>query len=303
MGFCPTCRQEFESFATRCPDCEVELTDSLDPATGGGAGLQLMLVLASDPETAEVMRGAIAPTGIPIGAVPEGGPKLPGDAVGLLLPKDFANQAIRAIDAHPKLVRGSIKLTDDGEPTLFFKLSDGSEDVLDRSVLAGSVPEIVARGDEVVIPLLEFVRVGDDADREVAVRALRGFGERGIELLARQLAVLAREQREGALYHVVRELREKLTSADHLSELVEVAADAGLETGARTLALHALGRLELRAVHPGIVALLADEDPVVREEADEALCTLSDEDMGFEPDLDDGAIAALQQKWTEWFTR
>ncbi len=302
MPFCPSCRQEFESFASACPDCDVELTEALAPAAGGPS-FELLLVVASDEETAEAMRTALAPSGIPVGAVAEDGPKLPGNAVGLLLPREFANQAIRMLDAHPELVRDALQLEEGEEPVLFFKRGDPSAAALDVEILSRPVAEIVARGQEAVVPLLEFVRIGDDVARDRAVRALRGFGDEGLVLLARHLAVLAREQREAAFYHVGRELRERLTDASALDDLIAVAADGSLETGARTLALHALGRLELKEVWRGIVPLLADADETVREEADEALCTLSDEDMGYEPDLDAAGIAAVQEKWTAWFSR
>lgn len=302
--FCPNCRQEFEAFAAACPDCDVALAESLEPGAAAASAFQLTLVVASDPETAALIKTTLAPTSIPVGdAETDAANRLPGDSVGLLLPYEFTRTALGAIDANPELTRGLIPL-DEGDPAVFVKRTDpadGPGPALDLSLLHLSVPQLVARGTGVIVPLLEFVRIGDDPARDHAIRALRTFGPEGQGVLARQLAVLARELREAALYQVVREIREKLQDASALDDLVAVAGDRGLATGVRTLALHALGRLELKAVHPALIPLLADSDPIVREEADEALCTLSDEDMGFDPEMGPEEIAEIQARWLAHF--
>jgi len=303
--FCPKCRQEFEAFAELCPDCEISLADSLEPGAAGAPAFQLTLVVASDVETAVLIRETLAPTGIPVGDVEtDAKNRLPGDSVGLLLPYEFTKTALGAIDANPGLTRGLIPL-DEGDPAVFVKQTDptdGPEVALDMSLLTLTPAQLVTRGTGVIVSLLEFVRIGDDAARDHAIRGLRAFGPEGLSVLARQLAVLARELREASLYQVVREIREKLTDSSALEDLIAVVADGRLPTGSRTLGLHALGRLELKDVHPHLIPLLADPDPIVREEADEALCTLSDEDMGFDPDMDPAEVAATQERWRSHFS-
>ena len=55
--------------------------------------------------------------------------------------------------------------------------------------------------------------------------------------------------------------------------------------------------------HAPRLELLDDADPVIREEADEVLCTLSDEDMGFDPELPPAERREVAGAWRAWFER
>jgi HEAT repeat protein len=88
---------------------------------------------------------------------------------------------------------------------------------------------------------------------------------------------------------------------DALRPLTDVALDRGVAPERRCLALHALGRLGVAAVHRDLVTLLDDPDPSVREEADEALCTLADEDLGYDPDLPSAERRTFADKWLRFF--
>jgi hypothetical protein len=53
---------------------------------------------------------------------------------------------------------------------------------------------------------------------------------------------------------------------------------------------------------PEIIPLLSDEDPDVRDEADNTLCTLSDEDMGFDTEAPEPERETIRRKWQEWWS-
>ncbi|MBI4878586.1 MAG: hypothetical protein HY812_02860 [Planctomycetes bacterium] len=299
---------------TVCPDCDARLVDALEPRPArAGQDLRLALALAADQETAAIMRAALAGAGLPAGTAEGGVREATGEAVAVLLPADFYRQALGILDADPRLVRGEALAggaeEEDAaaEPLPLYRRrgAAGAEGlpVQDLDVLRLPVSDLAARGVEVIVPLLEIVRRGDHAARDRALLALQAFGDAGHEALVRLLGVLARENRQAAVFAVVREIRERVLDAALLEPVLSAAEDAALPFEPRCLALHALGRLEVKAVHERIVRLLDDGDSMVRESADEALCVLADEDMGFDADLPAAERRAYMEKWRRWFAR
>jgi hypothetical protein len=86
MPFCPECRAEYRAEMRRCPDCDVDLVDSLplEPEANDAEGLELV-ELASFPDYPEaemikeilesngiqtVLRGETDPIGAASGAMP-----------------------------------------------------------------------------------------------------------------------------------------------------------------------------------------------------------------------------------------
>ena len=67
-----------------------------------------------------------------------------------------------------------------------------------------------------------------------------------------------------------------------------------------TLALHVLAQFPVSSTAHGLVQLLSHEDAVVREGADEALCALSGEDMGFDAEADAAERVEAVEAWTRW---
>ncbi len=313
MPFCPSCSQEYESHVTVCPDCDARLVAALEPRSARpGGDLRLAFALAADEETAAIMRAALAEAGLPAGTAEAAGGEAAGGALAVLLPADFYRQAIGVLDAEPRLVRGEApaggaedEAAADTVPLYRRRGAPGAEDlqVQDLDILRLPMAELAARGAEVIVPLLEIVRRGDHAARDRALLVIRALGAAGLEALLRLLGVLARENRQAAVFAVVREMRERAVEAAQLEPLLAVAGDASQPFEPRCLALHALGRLEAKVVHERLVRLLDDGDPMVRESADEALCVLADEDMGFDADLPAERRREIMEKWLRWFRR
>lgn len=294
MPFCPTCRQEFESFARACPDCEVALVDSLPDPTATPAPPPTCIV-GVDEDAAGELLGLLRSVGIP--AAPVDAPETGRPAV--LVPADAAATALQVLEAHEGLVR------EPGDPPTFRRVESGGAEVaddepLDPSLVSGSVREIAARGPEAIGALLDYIRRGEGEARRKAVLAVQAMGPVGQAALVRHAALLSRERREQAVFAVIREVRERDVPAEPLAELIGVATDAAASPDVRVLALHALGRLPARkAVAPAAVALLDDDHLEIREAADEALCNLFDDDVGFEGDAAPEERAAAVSRWRE----
>ncbi len=310
MRYCPSCRQEFEAFAAQCPDCAVALVETLDVSSPPpGLGLELHLILAEDAEVAGWVRESAAATGVPLGALDEGDPVegAPAGSVGLLVPGHFSTVVARALAADPRLEPSTFDLTGpDGEIEVvhLYRRAAATEAApaeLSLGLLREPVEQIRARADSVIVDLLRIVEHGDESARAIAAQRVAALGPVGLGALARHAARFAAATDAAGVHAIVRGLRERLQDAGALSDLHDVAADGQLPVEARVLALHALGRLGLRAAYARILPLLDDADETVREEADEALCTLADEDMGFDPDLDAEARRAVIERWRAWF--
>ena len=311
MPFCPQCRHEFESHAADCPDCEVVLVEEL---VEGGAEPQfrLMLLLGADEEVLDLLEQTLGRARIPVCRLdPE---RLQSDSLeaGLMVPQELFRQAVSLLDGDTRLLRTSVVVNvkdDQGEPQeqalvcyrLFDRTESGAGEIRAPELLQQPTQVLVSRGAEIVNDLLEFIRRGDETTRQKALSVMCGMGSESLEALARMLAVLAREGREAAVFAVVKMIQARLSDPAQLTDLIAVALDAGLDPVHRALALHALGRCELTGVYEPILALLDDPYLIIREEADETLCALSDEDMGFDPDLPPEERAVIREHWRIWF--
>ncbi|MFH0947172.1 MAG: hypothetical protein V2A76_18445 [Planctomycetota bacterium] len=313
MPYCPDCRQEYESFATSCPDCNVPLVAELEAvASSKDPSLALAILLASNAGVAGLMREDLRQVGIPVGELGEGVLPEDGELAGLLLPQPMFRQVLTVLDRNPKISRTTREIPMPGEDgqerveTIVCYEARKEEDAVEEEIKGSPLldrprSELIALGSEVVEELLTLVRRGDQPTREQAVVVLNAMGDVGLAALASMLAVLSRDGREGALFSVLRMIRERIEDPALLSDLLDVAGDSSLKARPRALALHALGRSGLPPVYERILPLLDDPDHFIREEADEALCTLADEDMGFDPDMRAEERAKVRERWRIWF--
>lgn len=297
MPFCPTCRQEFESFASRCPDCEVALVPELGapPPAAQAAAPDAITLVGEDADVAAHILRLLGAHGIPAT-----GGTAAADGMPVVVPTEFARAAYSLLSKDRGLVA-----VDAGETIRFHRADPAAnmreQAALDRGLLKRPTSELVDRGAEVIGALLDFVRVGSAEERQRAAYVICRMGEPGQRALARQLAVLVQDASEEAVYGVVRELRERLKDATLLADVVAIAGDAAVGAEVRGLALHALGRFELPALAAGILPLLSDADLAIRELADEALCSIADDDMGFDPAADAAGRAESIARWRRFF--
>ena len=63
--YCPQCKSEFESWVSKCPDCDVALVPELPPDLEHDALEVRSLLETSDPDLLPVLLGALRAAGIP----------------------------------------------------------------------------------------------------------------------------------------------------------------------------------------------------------------------------------------------
>lgn len=288
MKTCPKCAQEFEDFAADCPDCEVPLA-----APGAGrAGNQAVTMLMADPMAATVARDALMEAEVPF--LPQSVPGTP--FTEFLFDPAEAERARDVLAAQRSLRAGSAA---SGAAAYTYQEVEAS----------GSEPAWVAlpalpRDPEQALALLaQALRLGAPAVRAAAAARLAASGRPGLDALVQALTEFLTQNKDAAVFAVTRELRERPLDAEALHPVVAVAADAGQPLERRLLALHALGRFELPKLGRPLVALIDDPIPEIREAADETLCCLTDEDLGFDPHLTSDERRAFLARWDAVFRR
>lgn len=309
MPFCPSCTQEYEGFVRRCPDCEVELVEALDAAAEPAVGSAPLLAL--DANAAGQMHALLKRAQVPAVTAAAGDAAFGAEAVAILVPSQLLSGAVRALDADAALVRVAVRAAAEGESEedalIAYRSFDPAVDrarvAYDPELAKLSLGQMIKRGEAIVPELLELVRLGDETVRGKAAAAAAMIGARGVQALCSLAALLAREGREPALYAASKELRERVTDVAMLEDVIVLAGDGAAPQAQRSLALHALGRAGFAGAWPRIVPLLDDADPQVREDADEALCTLADDDMGFDADAPSDERRRVMQRWSEHFTK
>ncbi|MBK6941113.1 MAG: hypothetical protein IPH13_13105 [Planctomycetes bacterium] len=288
MKTCPKCAQEFEDFAADCPDCEVPLT-----APGGGrATAAAVMLLMADPMAATVAREALMEAEVAF--LPRSVPGTPFTEF-VFDPADA--ERARLILAEQRTLRAG---TGAGGSAVYTH----QEVEVDGSEPAWAALPALPRDPEQAVPLLaEALRRGAPAVRAAAAARLAGSGRPGLDALAQALTEFLMQSRDAAVFSVTRELRERPLEADVLRPVVAVACDASEPLERRLLALHALGRFELPKLGRHLVALIDDPIPEIREAADETLCCLTDEDLGFDPHLTSDERRAFLPRWDAVFRR
>lgn len=296
MPFCPTCRQEFESFATDCPDCEVKLVPELKVATAPAT----VAIAVADERAREYIQAMLAQAGVTVKV--SGGAEVgfrPGTSL-IHIPTPFAQGVLQALGGDPSLAEVEApKSTKVPVVAAFASVvkRGATDEIRDPPLLKDPIPMLVRRGEAILPELLDLVKRADKESREVAIRAVLAFKDVGRNALSDALASLAREQRSEALYAVARLLRDSKSGPDVYQPLVAVCADSKLHVDARCLALHVLGRSESLSYAPPVLALLDDASELVREAADEALCSLTDDDVGFDPEAAAGDRKRYIDDW------
>jgi hypothetical protein len=122
-----------------------------------------------------------------------------------------------------------------------------------------------------------------------------------LRVLDRSLDAVLLEAIEGGrrreTFALVRELKEQ----PPLDLSLQIAARLPqLDLAALVPALHALGQLPDLRVAPAVLSLLEHASEEVRVEADEVLCWISGEDMGFDAAANDAERAHAIGRWQSW---
>ncbi len=304
MSFCPSCRQEYESFATECPDCEVKLVAELPsndrraPTTAG--------FFVTDERLRDHVIAMLRSAGVKAEGSTAASHGIRTAGFVIEVPTAYAQGVASALGNDPNLEEIETPPSDRLPLVGAYKISPrrAPDDAIHESaLLKDPVPILVRRGEEIVPELSELVRRGDPKLREAALGVVYALGARGRKLLNELLLPLAREKRSEALFAAAKILRDMRATAEEWEALFALANDAKASIDSRCLALHVLGRTEMLPFGVRLLPLLDDADELIREAADEAICTLADDDMGFEPEMQPAARAPVVEKWRKHFQR
>jgi hypothetical protein len=279
---CPKCSQEFEDFASQCPDCEVPLAAPGAARSANGAAVLRM----ADALAATIARDVLMEAGVDF--QPHAVPGTPFTQF-VLDPADL--ERATGVLASQEGLRADAGV---GGVTTYSAIETGDEG---SEASLSALPPLPRDPREAISVLADALRKGAPPVRAVAAARLGAAGPAGIEALVAALPEFIEQKKDVAVFVVVRELRERAIDADALKPLVKTARDADARLELRLLALHALGRFELPKLGRELLDLIDDPIPEIREAADEALCCLTDEDLGFDPHLASDERRAFMARW------
>lgn len=322
MPWCPQCRQEYEGHVARCFDCDADLVEELvpggpaveaprapggdggpaaSPAPAGGPGGEgepegddeggEEWIQVADPEAMAYVRQILTALGAAYDEEPG-----PEGGTSLRIRGGAARAVLRAMDeeAFP-VVREE---TSEGPR---FRKHDPSRDpeILDPPILRQGIGELRRGGREAVDQLVAIARTASRARREESLYLLGKLGEAGEEALVTLAVEHAGEGDEGRLLAVLRTLQEAGIFRRRVEPLEPYLSHR--DPRVRRLAAVAAGRMGAVACAPGLIALYEDCDPLVREEADDALTRLSGEDLGYEADHDTEQARGCVERRRQWW--
>jgi len=297
MLICPKCKQEYDEGMTDCADCLVPLKSALDAQeTGPGAEKMEAAVFRGESEEAlDLMLRAVAVHHIPTKCASEV-PGLEMKGHLMLVPSLMGDKVQKILDHGVQMLIGD----GEGEGRVYriYKQSRENE-IRDPELLRRSIDSLAAGGQEVMDDLLEIVVRGDAAARHRAAYALSCMGEEGTDALIHLLRVAVEKEQQEVATSLIRVIRDEVESAGGWEEIYG-CMHSNLS---RILALQAIAVLGDLSAFPSVLAMLEDENSEVRDEADNVLCILTDEDMGFDTDAPEDERRAVAGKWEEWWAK
>jgi|GEM_PF-442082 len=307
MSFCPNCHEEYEGGVEECFDCGVRLVESLDESSKTSRAQEYLTFRAGSANDLAVMKEALERWDVPCRLAASAGPDgiEEGDASEehlLAVPAQFGEKAMRVLAQLTHLgwspgaegPTDEAQAADDGAPA-----NEPSHELIESaSLLEQSLTEIARRGDEVIDELLKLVAQGSAGIQKKAARALVFMGPKGEDALIELMKVALENARMETVTTLLAALREAEYAGPAWRELRPYLQR---EAAIRIKTLEILSHLGELGTIPDIMPYLSDPDPAVRDEADNALCMLSDEDMGF-----DGRAAPEEREqcialWKEWW--
>ena len=292
MPICPQCREEYEAGVTQCFDCDVGLVESLDdvPSTGEGPGK--VVFTAGSEEELEGMEACLKQWQIPY-SLASNEPNVDIDGHGLVVPPQYGDKAAQMLLAHAKLAQKGGSCAASG---------CGSHDAElgESELLKQPLGALARKGESVMDELIEVVVKGNAAAQRRAALALSYMGPKGVQAIVGLMKVaLEKEQIETVtvLLTVLRQTEFVVVEWQEFLPYLQHDVDV------RTKTLKVIGHLGDIDAFDRVLPLLSDPDPAVRDEADNTLCLLSDEDMGFESDAPQEEQSRCIDLWKEWWER
>lgn len=294
MPICPKCKQEYEAGFAQCADCMVSLVDRLDDS-GEAEAPQAAVFRAKNEDTLELMVAAVALHHVPIQRRTEV-PELDLRGHLMLVPAEMGGRVSQILD------HGLPMLIADGEGSeRVYRIyeKENEEEIRDPELLKNSAAYIVAMGEEAFDELMEIVTRGDKPARHRAAYVLTQFGDTGVLALIKLLKVAVEKEQHDTAMSLVKVLRDEVETTRGWEEF-EGSLNKG-SPASKILALQAVAAFENVAAFPAVLPLLEDPVDAVRDEADNTLCILSDEDMGFEAEASEAERREVIDCWQAWW--
>ncbi len=292
MPICPQCREEYEAGVTQCFDCAVSLVDSADDLPSSGEGPGKVLFTAGTEEELEKMEACLKQWQIPYSLASDE-PNVDIDGHGLLVPPAFGDKAAQMLLSIAKPAKTGGSCSSSG--------CASHETVTEESaLLKHSLGAIARMGESVIDELIELIVNGNQATQRRAALALSYLGPRGIQAIVKLLKVALEKERIDTVTILLTVLRQTDCVVEEWREFLPYLQ---YNKEVRMKALEVIGHLGELEAFDRVLPLLSDPEPEVRDEADNTLCLLSDEDVGFESDASMEEQLRCVELWKEWWAR
>jgi len=311
MPFCPKCHEEYEPGVTECFDCGEKLVDSLEEGSGGGnpAGdpAEMVAFKARSSDELDVMENSLKQWNVPCLRLED---KEPGDAgsdlafgkdrLALAVPQPFAEKAMQIL---ARVTQVHVDEPADGETAGEEEAGAEKEaqdgEIHESPLLARPLTEVARMGESVLDELITLVIRGSVPLKKRAAIALSFMGNLGFVATLKLMKVALEKEEEETVNILMASLRDAEYKGDEWREFLSYLKDKSPLVRAK--ALEVIGQLGDKSAFPDVMPLLADGQSRVRDEADNTLCLLSDEDMGFEADASPKKRARVAEKWKAWW--
>jgi len=298
MSICPKCKQEYETGVQECADCMVVLVEELESEESEqSAPVSFAFFRAQNEEVLDLMFNSVAHhQHLPVQVtdeIPEKGLK----GHFLITPDVTAGQVGRILDtAVPDLIGEG-----EGLERVYRIYHKGEEhEIRNPEILKKPIFELMEEGEKNIEELAEIVVRGDKNARQRAAFVLASLGEPGAKVLVELLKTAIEKEQNEIVLSLIRVVREEFDAGFAIEEFSPLLE--GSEQN-KILTLQVYCAFANIKAFPMIIPLLADSSPLVRDEADNALCELSDEDFGFDTEADEDERNKVKANWAAWWER
>jgi hypothetical protein len=215
------------------------------------------------------------------------------------VPEEFFRRAFNHLSGdYPAIVVG----TKGGVPVFSAYSPEKSDEIRNPELFQKGIRKVVKKGEAVLPELVPIVLRGDAEARRLAIIAMARIGGQGLYALVEMLKK-ACQAADLVLFNALvsgiqGEYRKGSLLGSDFFELFESG-----EKHVRVLAVRAAAKLGGSMGIPRLIKLLSDSDETVQEEAHDALCQVTREDMGFDVQRPREEKEAAVLRWAAWWDR
>jgi hypothetical protein len=305
MPFCPKCREEYEAGVSECYDCGVDLVASAADLDELAQEKEFVAFKARKASELAAMEEALKRWEVPCRKL-DANASDGEDGCALIVPARYSTKAMQILSNLTDLSRGS---DESGEESGDEKPAPDAascrtgccgtasaptgSDLLDRPLF-----ELARMGPAVIDGLIENLLGGNAVAQKRSARALLYLGDEGITTAMKLMKVCLEKEQMETVNVLMAAMRESEHRGEEWKEFLPYLEHA---KPVRIKTLEVLGHLADMEAFPSVLPYLGDPDAEVRDEADNTLCLLSDEDMGFEADAPAEERSRVIDRWKTWW--